>query len=469
MPQWKPDPTFYPSPTLAAEAPPETLAYVAMLNPTPNGHGDAIGVVDTDPASKSYGKLIAQTEFPQGDNELHHFGWNACSSHLCPYAPHAHTERRYLVVPGTHSSRIHILDTKANPRQPELIKVIEGSEVHAKTGYAAPHTVHCGPDGIYMNALGTPDGGGPGGIFMLDHETFELKGRWEKARGPQHLSYDFFWHLGQDTMITSEWGTPNMVAQGLNPELLLAGKYGHQLHVWDLRTREHQQAIDLGAEQQMVLELRPAHNPTKPYGFVGVVISLADLSASVWLWYNEGRTGNGAWRAQKVITIPAEPANPADLPPILQGFKAVPPLITDINLSVDDRMLYVSCWGTGELRQYDVSDPFHPRLTAVQRIGGIVRRAPHPSDATKPLNGGPQMVEVSRDGKRVYLTNALYSPWDAQFYPDGIKGWMTRLDADPAGGMALDRRFLVELEQGMRPHQVRLEGGDASSDSFCYS
>ncbi len=469
MPQWKPDPTFYPSPTLAAEAPPETLAYVAMLNPTPNGHGDAIGVVDTDPASKSYGRLIGQTDFPQGDNELHHFGWNACSSHLCPYAPHAHTERRYLVVPGTHSSRIHVLDTKANPRQPELIKVIEGSEVHAKTGYAAPHTVHCGPDGIYMNALGTPDGGGPGGIFMLDHQTFELKGRWEKARGPQHLSYDFFWHLGQDTMITSEWGTPDMVSQGLNPELLLAGKYGHQLHVWDLRTREHKQAIDLGAEQQMVLELRPAHNPTKPYGFVGVVISLADLSASVWLWYNEGKQGNGAWKAQKVITIPAEPADPADLPPILQGFKAVPPLITDINLSVDDRMLYVSCWGTGELRQYDVSDPFHPRLTAVQRIGGIVRRAAHPSNPAKPLNGGPQMVEVSRDGKRVYLTNALYSPWDAQFYPDGIKGWMTKLDADPAGGMALDPRFLVELEQGMRPHQVRLEGGDASSDSFCYS
>lgn len=469
MPQWKPDPTFYPSPTLAAEAPPETLAYVAMLNPTPNGHGDAIGVVDTDPASKSYGRLIGQTDFPQGDNELHHFGWNACSSHLCPYAPHAHTERRYLVVPGTHSSRIHVLDTKANPRRPELIKVIEGSEVHAKTGYAAPHTVHCGPDGIYMNALGTPDGGGPGGIFMLDHQTFELKGRWEKARGPQHLSYDFFWHLGQDTMITSEWGTPSMVTQGLNPELLLAGKYGHQLHVWDLRSREHKQAIDLGAEQQMVLELRPAHNPTKPYGFVGVVISLADLSASVWLWYNEGKQGNGAWKAQKVITIPAEPADPADLPPILQGFKAVPPLITDINLSVDDRMLYVSCWGTGELRQYDVSDPFHPRLTAVQRIGGIVRRASHPSAPARPLNGGPQMVEVSRDGKRVYLTNALYSPWDAQFYPDGIKGWMTKLDADPAGGMALDPRFLVELEQGMRPHQVRLEGGDASSDSFCYS
>ena len=95
-------------------------------------------------------------------------------------------------------------------------------------------------------------------------------------------------------MITSEWGTPNMVENGVNPELLLAGKYGHALHVWDLRKRTHQQALDLGAEQQMVLELRPAHDPTETYGFVGVVTSLKDLSASVWLWYREGDNGNGA-------------------------------------------------------------------------------------------------------------------------------------------------------------------------------
>jgi methanethiol oxidase len=61
------------------------------------------------------------------------------------------------------------------------VKVIEGEEVMAKTGYAAPHTVHCGPDGIYMNALGAPDGDGPGGIFMLDHETFEVKGRGRRS------------------------------------------------------------------------------------------------------------------------------------------------------------------------------------------------------------------------------------------------------------------------------------------------
>jgi selenium-binding protein 1 len=467
--KWLPDPTFYPSPHLAMEAPPEELAYVALLNPAGQGTSDAIGVVDVKPDSPSYGRLVGQVDFPHADNELHHFGWNACSSHLCPYAPHPHTERRYLVVPGTHSSRIHIVDTKPDPRNPKLVKVIDGETVHARTGYAAPHTVHCGPDGIYLNALGAPDGGGPGGIFMMDHETFDVIGPWERARGPQHLAYDFFWHLGHDTMVTSEWGTPNMVTQGVNPELLLAGKYGHALHVWDLRRREHRQTLDLGPQYQMTLELRPAHNPTRAYGFVGVVLSLDDLSSSVWLWYLAGENGTREWRIRKVIDIPAEPADPDVLPPLLQGFKAVPPLVTDLNLSVDDRMLYVSCWGTGELRQYDVSDPFTPKFLGSVRLGGIVRRAAHPGTPDVPRNGGPQMVEISRDGRRVYVTNSLYSPWDAQFFPDGIAGWMAKVDVGPSGGMRFDQRFLVESPGGLRPHQVRLEGGDASSDSFCYA
>jgi selenium-binding protein 1 len=58
------------------------------------------------------------------------------------------------------------------------------------------------------------------------------------------------------------------------------------------------------------------------------------------------------------------------LPPILKGFKACPPFVTDIDLSVDDKYLYVSCWGTGDFHQYDVSDPFKPKLTGKLRIGG---------------------------------------------------------------------------------------------------
>jgi selenium-binding protein 1 len=460
MATWSPDPTFYPSPKMAMDAPREELAYVAILNPAQNNRPDALAVIDVNPDSSSYTQTVGRLDLPNVGDELHHFGWNACSAALCPNMPHPHVERRYLLVPGLRSSRMYIVDTQPDPRQPKIVKTIEPDELMEKSGYSRPHTVHCGPDAIYVGALGAPDGNGPGGIFQMDH-SFNIKGQWEADRGPQQLAYDFWWHLGHDVMITSEWGTPNMVENGVNPELLLGAKYGHQIHVWDMRKRSHVQALDLGSEHQMVLELRPSHDPNKEYGFVGVVTSLADLSASIWLWHRE----NGTWKIQKVISIPAEPADPSLLPPLLQGFGAVPPLVTDINLSLDDKFLYVSCWGTGEFQQYDVSDPFNPKLTGSVHLGGIVRKAAHPKSGE--LNGGPQMVEVSRDGRRIYLTNSLYAAWDAQFYPAGVRGWATKLAADPNGGMTVDPNFLIDFGEE-RPHQVRLQGGDSSSDSYCY-
>jgi selenium-binding protein 1 len=190
----------------------------------------------------------------------------------------------------------------------------------------------------------------------------------------------------------------------------------------------------------------------------------------VWLWHRD--EGSGRWTADKVISIPAEPADAEALPPVLKPFGAVPALVSDIDLSVDDRFLYVSCWGTGELKQYDVSDPFHPRETGSVRLGGIVRRTPHPAAPDLALRGGPQMVEVSRDGRRVYVTNSLYRAWDEQFYPEGVGAWMAKLDVDTAnGGISLDQRFFPHGEEfrGLRVHQTRLEGGDASSDSYCFA
>jgi selenium-binding protein 1 len=457
-----PDPSFYPSPAAAAEAPQETHAYVVTLNTGTNGDRapDALTVIDLQQGSGTYGRLTGRLDMPGVGDELHHFGWNACSSALCPWAAHPHVERRYLLVPGLRSSNIHIVDTKGGDLK--LAKTIEAGEIASKSGYSRPHTIHCGPDGIYVSALGAPDGNGPGGIFLLDHDDFSVKGAWEADRGPQELAYDFWWHLNYGTVITSEWGTPNMVEDGLVGELLLGNKYGHKLHVWDLEKRRHVQEIDLGAEHQMVLELRPAHDPRQAYGFVGVVTSTADLSASVWLWE---RAGDGTFSVEKVITIPPVPAEAEQLPPILQPFGAVPPLVTDISLSVDDRDLYVSCWGTGELKRYDVSNPKAPRETATVKLGGIVERAAHP--ASGPLNGGPLMVETSRDGRRVYLTNSLYAAWDEQFYPAGIDGWFVKLDAGEDGSLTVDPDVFIPFS-GERPHQVRLSGGDASSDSYCF-
>jgi selenium-binding protein 1 len=78
------------------------------------------------------------------------------------------------------------------------------------------------------------------------------------------------------------------------------------------------------------------------------------------------------------------------------------------------------------------------------------------------------MVEVSRDGRRVYVSNGLYTSWDKQFYPGGFGGWIAKLDASPSGGIEPDPDFLVTDTDGRVPHQMRLDGGDASSDSYCF-
>src|SRR5258708_35050228 len=186
------DPTFYRSPVAAAAAAPEQLAYVAAFDPA-GRLKDGLAVVDCDPDSSTYSRVVGWAELPTAGNELHHFGWNACSSALCHegHGHHEALERRYLLVPGLRSSTTYVFDTKPNPRNPVLSHTIEASELSVKAGYSRPHTVHCGPGGIFMSALGGADGeDGPGGVALIDHNTFEVLGPWEADRGPQFFAYD---------------------------------------------------------------------------------------------------------------------------------------------------------------------------------------------------------------------------------------------------------------------------------------
>ena len=80
------DKTFYPTAKMAMDAPKEELAYVATLNV--KGKPDSLCTVDVNPESSSYLNTVSELVLPNIGDELHHFGWNACSAHLCPYAPH---------------------------------------------------------------------------------------------------------------------------------------------------------------------------------------------------------------------------------------------------------------------------------------------------------------------------------------------------------------------------------------------
>ena len=157
------------------EAPVENFAYALMLSPD-RSRPDALAVVDVKGGSKSCCKIVHTVTMPNKGDEFHHFGWNACSSALSPLSGHAFLERRYLIIPGIRSSRIYVIDTKPHPTKAKIHKIIEPEEVFRKTGYSRPHTIHCGPEGIYVSTLGGagPDGtDGPPGIFIMDCQTFE--------------------------------------------------------------------------------------------------------------------------------------------------------------------------------------------------------------------------------------------------------------------------------------------------------
>ena len=130
-----------------------------------------------------------------------------------------------------------------------------------------------------------------------------------------------------------------------------------------------------------------------------------------------------------------------------------------------------SCWGTGELKQYDVADPFHPRETG--SVSSADRAAPaapgraRPAARRRAADGGAQPRRQARLRHQLAVR-----VWDLIFYPDGVGAWMAKLDADlDRGGIAPDARFFPNGDdfRGLRVHQTRLQGGDASSDSYCYT
>jgi methanethiol oxidase len=434
--------SFHASPQTALKAPPEQFLYLACLHEgTGVDEPDFLAVVDAEE-----GRIVHETPMLNVGDELHHFGWNRCSS-AC-HGP----DRSHLIVPGFRSSRIHILNVADDPRRPRIEKVIEPHELVEKTGYTRPHTVHCMPgDNIVISMLGDADGGGAGGFAVLDARTFEVKGRWENGGPRPPLNYDFWYQPRKNVLVSSEWGEPNAYESGFDIEDVGKGRYGQRLHFWDLAERRLVQTLDLGQAGLVPLEVRWLHDPEAEQGFVG-----ATLSSNIFRFYRS----NGGFQAEPVIEVDNVELEGWPLP------GGVPGLITDLVVSMDDRFLYFSNWLHGDLRQYDISDPAKPRLTGRLWLGGLIGK---PSDAGRDLNGGPQMIQLSLDGRRLYVTNSLFSTWDNQFYP-GLRSYLLKVDIAQDGSMAIDPDFFVDFHDRpdgpARAHEVRLQNGDCTTEIF---
>ena len=436
------------SPQEAMKAPREKLLYtVALYIGTGIQKPDYLATIDVDPDSPTYSQVIHRLEMPGIGDELHHIGWNACSS-----CHHDTTkERRSLIVPGVRSTNLHIIDCMNDPRAPSLHKVIEGKKIKEKTNLSAPHTIHCLSSDIIISVLGDANGEAPGG-FLHVNEDFEIVGRWENDISGMKFNYDFWYQPRHNVMVSSEWAAPNTFMPGFDLDDVGKNKYGRQIHFWNFEKKSIVNSVHLGEEGFIPLEVRFLHDPDSSHGFLG-----ATLSSNVFHWHKN----SGGWNVEKIIDVPAEDIAEWPIP--------LPGLITDILISMDDRFLYFSNWLRGDLRQYDISDPFNPKLTGQVWVSGLLGKAPKINGHH--ITGGPQMIQLSLDGKRLYVTNSLFSSWDNQFYPEMRKkgGCMVMVDCNnEKGGMAINEKFFVDFANEpngpARCHEMRYPGGDCTSD-----
>ncbi|MFK7803447.1 MAG: selenium-binding family protein [Anaerolineae bacterium] len=438
----------YASPAEAMKGPQEKLLYtVALYVGTGIQKPDYLATIDADPESPTYSQVISRLEMPNIGDELHHTGWNACSSCFDDEG----MERKYLIVPGVRTSNIHIIDCVTDPRNPSLFKIIEGDEIKEKTNLSAPHTVHCLGSDIIISMLGDAKGEAPGGFLHLNKD-FEIMGHWENSMGGKKFNYDFWYQPRHNVMVSSEWAAPNTFMPGFDLEEVGLLNYGREIHFWDFEKKEIFKTEYLGEDGLVPLEVRFHHDPDSSHGFVG-----AALSSNIIHWYKKDQE----WIVEKIIDVENERHPEWPIP--------LPGLISVILISLDDRFLYLCNWLHGDIRQYDISDPHNPILTGQVWMGGLLNKAPVVNGVK--VTGGPQMIQLSLDGKRLFVTTSLFSTWDNQFYPE-IRtngGVMLMVDCDiENGGMKINKDFIVDFGKEpngpSRCHETRYPGGDCTSD-----
>ena len=331
---------------------------------------------------------------------------------------HGKRARRFLIVPGLLSGRIHIVDT-VDPRRPKLHKVIEPEEVVAKAKLTGPHTVHCLADGnIMISMLGDANGNAPGGFLLLD-DKFEVAGRWEASREGMNYNYDFWYQPRHNVMVSSEWAAPNTVRPGFKLDDVKAGKYGRQLHFWDW---------DDAADRP---EHRPGRRRPDPAG--GALPPQPGQHARVRRGRpcrapcgTGSRTRPAALEGGEGDRGPRPRGQGLGLPRARADHR--PRALAGRPLAV---LLQLAARRRPAVRRQ------RPGEAQARRPGLARRRARQaPEVRGAELTGGPQMLQLSLDGKRLYVTNSLFSSWDNQFYPQIAKkgSYLLQVDCDTENG-----------------------------------
>lgn len=315
--------------------------------------------------------------------ETVHNGATATEAHHFGY----NVEADRIFAAGMFTNQMFIYDLSNDPRKPELIRTVDLDP----SGYSGPHTMYAVPGGVMVAMLGSVDHMPPGGLVMLNDDgdivTSYPEERTEDT--PPTWMYDVGVKPAMNRMITSSWAPPAHI-MGENPD---TGLIGNEMVVWDWEAKEPLQVehVDLAP-----LEVRWMHGEDARGGFVN-----AALGNSVWYW--EDDDGDGTIAFHKVIDL-GEGALPADM-----------------RISYDNTLLYVSHWGGGKVAQYDISDPMNPVFRDEIEIAQ------------------PNMMKLSPDSRRLYVTNSILSNMDGDVT---FGAWLLHVGPD---GMEMDPDFAPDF------------------------
>jgi len=392
----------------------EVLLYVAAVEKTSTGataSPDAIFTVDVAPWSSTYGKIIYRTDMTAVGDELHHFGYD--------------WDQRHLIAGGIFSGRNHVLDVHTDSRRPAIEDV--NNNLVSASGYVVPHTVIALPTGnSLMTMIGAAASGmgAPGGVIEVDRDGNFVSNfgagatRDYTAVGPKYM-YDIGIKSELNRMVSTTFGLPKDIAGGIDTTSPTLG-LGDEVCVWDYQSRRVIQRVNLGAGTG-ALEARWTNTYGEPVGYTNT-----PGTGAIWAW--EDYDGNGVYAFRQVLTGLGIP--------------------TDLVMTSDSKYLYAADWGNGRVFQISIYDRLRPVITATLNV-------PH-----------AQMMRLSQDNKRLYVTNSLLSTWDDD--PDlggprnanyGIYLIQTN---HPYSGMTLTGNPLVNFSSiqkkfatgTMRPHQI---------------
>jgi selenium-binding protein 1 len=342
---------------------------------------DFIAVIGADSRKHDFGKIVDRVDMPNVGDELHHFG----------YSP----DQRRLIVPGLFSNRVHVFDVKGGGKKLKLRAVNE--DLVADSGYVVPHGVMAMHGMVLAPMIGAAtDTTQPGGVVELDDKTGEFKryfgpGPTREAgdRGPKYM-YDFAMPPGGDRAISTAFGPPALCGGGIDPTCL-----GDEVAVWDVEQEKVIQTADLGTNNGALM--------VRFDNADGVRRAFINTPGTSGVWLADDDDHDGVFDFQQVLGPDDGLLIPAD-----------------ILLSYDSRYLYVTNWFGDTVQQFDVSDPFDPVLNATVKV-------PHPN-----------MLRLSRDNSRLYVTNSLLTTWDddTRFGPARNTDYgIWQYEIDPATGV----------------------------------